>query len=184
MTSKPTRTECYHDNLGAHNALSRTTLTQLSPPWKLHSVLNHLGELPWSSQPLHDPHESLPPDAYPTMARPAALNHDNTASHTRPPHIVNGPQATPTTPLPGHTKPPSRFQLSDHHLHVSNRLTTASTVPGSFRAAEQHAHRHGRDTHGLQLTTVSFTNQRRRPCPVQQLVRLRRRPITRTNHYS
>ena len=162
----------------AHNALSRTAPTQLSTPCESHCVLNHLGELPGFSQPLHCPHEPITPIAYPTMAMPATLNHLYATNHTRPPHIVNGPRATPITPLPGVIEPPWRFRSSDHHLRDSKHLTTTYAVPRSFRAAEQHAHRHGRTCNRLHDLTVSSTNQHRWPCPVQQLVRLRRRPIT------
>ena len=178
--SQPTRSATCRLNSVTHNALTPTALTQLATPRESHRVLNHFGELPRSSQPLHCPHQPIPTKAYPTMARPAASNHHNATSHTRPPHIVNGPQATPTTPLTGTAKPPWRLQSPDHHRCDSNRLTTTSTLPGSFRAAEQHAHRHGRDKSGLPLKTVSNTKRDRRPCPVQQLVRLPRRPITLT----
>ena len=170
--------------MGAHSALSRTALTQLSTPWKLHRVLDHLGERPWFSQPLHDPYISSRPDAYPSVAIPATSNHHYATSHTRPPHIVNGPQATPTTSLSCTAKPPWRLQSSDHHRRNSCHLTTTSAVPGSVRAAEQHAHRHGRTCNRLYDLTVSITNQHRRPCPVQQRVRLRRRPTTLTIHVS
>ena len=170
--SKPTRTECYHLNSLTHNALSRTAPTQLSTPCESHCVLNHLGELPGFSQPLHCPHEPIPPIAYPTMAMPATLNHLYATNHTRPPHIVYGPRATPTTPPPGTAKPPSRLRSSDHHRRNSNYLTTTSAVSGSFRAAEQHAHRHGRDTKHDHTPPMSHPKPDRRPCPVQQLVRL------------
>ena len=178
--SKPIRPATYLDKSVAHNALSQTALTQQPTPCEPRRVLNDLCVLPWSSQPLHYPHEPTTPIAYPTLATSATLDHNYATNHPRPPHIVNGPRATPTTSLTGTDKPPWQLQSSDHHLRDSSHLTATSAVPGSFRAAEQHAHRHGRDTHSLQLTTVSNTKPDRRPCPVQQLVRLPRRPITRT----
>ena len=180
VTSKPTRTARYHDNSVTHNALTPTALTQLATPCESHRVLNYLGELPRSPQPLHRQYESILPDAYPTMAMPATSNHLSTANHTRPPHFVTGPLATPTTLQPDIAKPPLRLRSSDHHRRDSNHLTNTSAVSASFRAAEQHAHRHGRDTSHDHTPPMSPTKQHRRPCPVQQLVRLPRRPITPT----
>ena len=118
-----------------------------------------------SSQLLHCPHQPIPTKAYPTMARPATSNHYYDTNHLRPPHIVNGPPATPITPLTGTAKPLWRLRLSDHHIRDFHHLTTTSTLRGSFRAAEQLAHRHGRDNNGLHVTTMSNTKPHRRPCP-------------------
>ena len=138
--SNPIRSATHQDNSVTHNALTQTAPTQLSTPWKLHQVLYHLGELPRFSQPLHCPHKPITPIAYPTLTIPATLDHDNATNHTRPPHLVNGPQATPTTPLTGTAKPSVPLQSSDHHLRNTHHLAATSTVPASFRAAEQHAH--------------------------------------------
>ena len=104
-----------------------------------------------------------------TITPPATRGH-RTSSTGRRRH-----QPHRSLTLPSHLRDPHRLITT---FAFPTALTTASAVPGSFRAAEQHAHRHGRTCNRLHNLTASITNQPRRPCPVQQLVRQSTRPPT------